>query len=280
MCWVAIDRALRLSNIRSFPLLTREEAERDEIGREKLKENVDSISLNSEQTLSTQGDSKISRRERWMSVRDEIYLEIMRKGWNPEVGSFVQAFGSNILDASLMTMPLVFFLAPTDPRMLRTVDRINAATRRGGLATGGLVKRFGQFKPEKKEMQSEETAPDVFPEVKNPEFFASAAVAPTDENIPQDDGTFNLCTFWLIEALARAGGERAEQARLLFEQMLTFGNHLGLFSEETSHTGQLMGNFPQALTHVTLISAAFNLSRTRRSPTTSSSSSGGGFEHA
>lgn len=254
MCWVAIDRALRLADRRSFPLLTFEEAEREELER-KHSDKGDAAE--------PKDAAKQTRRQRWLTSRDEIYLDIMRHGWNPDLGAFVQAYGSNILDASLMTMPLVFFLAPTDPRMLKTVDKINSAVRLGGLATGGLVRRFGHSRPESAPGPRDSDVQTPFPERENPTEFQESASEAHDDKVPDDDGTFNLCTFWLIEALARAGGERAEQARLLFEQMLTFGNHLGLFSEEISNSGQLMGNFPQALTHVTLISAAYNLSRTR-----------------
>eukprot|EP01122_Echinamoeba_exundans_P017410 TRINITY_DN9174_c0_g1_i1.p1 TRINITY_DN9174_c0_g1~~TRINITY_DN9174_c0_g1_i1.p1 ORF type:complete len:210 (+),score=21.93 TRINITY_DN9174_c0_g1_i1:556-1185(+) len=169
MCWVAIDRALRLSERRSFPLLTYEEAEREEIERTSHSKNggLDGIS-------DEYHHGKETRRQHWLNVRDEIYLDIMGRGWNPGLGAFVQAYGSNVLDASLMTMPLVFFLAPTDPRMLKTVDKINSAVRLGGLATGGLVKRFGLYQPESPPLSEADDLSGPFPELANPEFQESA----------------------------------------------------------------------------------------------------------
>ena len=187
MCWVAVDRGLRLADKRSFP----------------------------------------ADRERWLKVRDEIYEEIMDRGWNPELKTFVQAYGSDILDASNLIMPLVFFVAPKGPRMLGTLDAINRSPKDGGLVSNGLVHRYDV-----------EKSPD---------------------GLEGDEGTFSLCTFWLVEALTRAG--RVEEARLTFEQMLTYANHVGLYAEEIGPSGEALGNFPQAFTHLTLISAAFNLDR-------------------
>ena len=192
MCWVALDRSLRLADKRSFP----------------------------------------ADRARWLKVRDEIYEEVMDKGWNPSRRAFVQAYGSEALDASSLLMPLVFFMAPNDPRMLSTVDAIRRPLTAGGLAADGLVCRY------------------------NP------AVAP--DGLPGHEGTFNMCSFWLVEALTRAGHTdraRLNDARLLFEQMLGYANHLGLYSEQTGNSGEALGNFPQAFTHLGLISAAFNLDR-------------------
>jgi GH15 family glucan-1,4-alpha-glucosidase len=129
-------------------------------------------------------------------------------------------------------MPLVFFTAPTDPRMLSTVDAIRAPVHRGGLATDGLLYRYDPRE-----------APD---------------------GLDGTEGTFNMCTFWLVEALTRAGRTdpaRLQDARLLFEQMLGYANHLGLYAEQTGPAGEALGNFPQAFTHLALISAAFNLDR-------------------
>ena len=187
MCWVAVDRGLRLASKRSFP----------------------------------------ADRERWLAVRDEIYEEIMEEGWNPEKGSFVQAYDSDALDASNLIMPLVFFVSPTDPRMLGTLDATNRPPRDGGLVSNSLVHRYD--------------------------------VERSADGLMGEEGTFSLCTFWLVEALTRAG--RTEEARLMFEQMLGYANHLGLYAEEIGRSGEALGNFPQAFTHLTLISAAFNLDR-------------------
>jgi GH15 family glucan-1,4-alpha-glucosidase len=130
-------------------------------------------------------------------------------------------------------MPLVFFVSPTDRRMLATIDAVNRAPDHGGLVANSLVYRYNRL-----------ASPD---------------------GLPGEEGTFNICTFWLVEALTRAGKvdrSRLEQARLIFESMLGYANHLGLYAEETSVTGEALGNFPQALTHLALISAAYNLDRT------------------
>jgi GH15 family glucan-1,4-alpha-glucosidase len=193
MCWVAVDRGLRLADKRSLP----------------------------------------ADRGRWLRVRDEIYEEVMRKGWDPQRRAFVQAYGSPALDASNLLMPLVFFTAPNDPRMLSTVDAIRKPLAQGGLAAGGLVYRYNPRE-----------APD---------------------GLPGTEGTFNMCSFWLVEALTRAGRtdrRRLDEARLLFEEMLGYANHLGLYAEQTGPHGEALGNFPQAFTHLGLISAAFNLDRT------------------
>jgi GH15 family glucan-1,4-alpha-glucosidase len=187
MCWVALDRGLRLADKRSFP----------------------------------------ADRERWLKVRDEIYEEIMERGWSPERKAFVQAYDSDTLDASSLIMPLVFFVAPKGPRMLSTLDAINRPPKDNGLVSNGLVFRYD--------------------------------VEKSADGLMGEEGTFNLCTFWLVEALTRAG--RLEEARLIFEQMLGYANHLGLYAEEIGPSGEALGNFPQAFTHLTLISAAFNLDR-------------------
>jgi GH15 family glucan-1,4-alpha-glucosidase len=192
MSWVAVDRGLRLADKRSFP----------------------------------------ADRLRWLKVRDEIYEEVMSKGYDPQRRIFVQSYGSDALDASSLIMPLVFFMAPNDPRMLATVDAIRKQASAGGLGADGLVYRYDPAK-----------APD---------------------GLQGREGTFNMCSFWLVEALTRAGRnnpERLEDARLLFEQMLGYSNHLGLYSEQTGNSGEALGNFPQAFTHLALISAAFNLDR-------------------
>ncbi len=187
MCWVAVDRGLRLADKRSFP----------------------------------------ADRDRWLKVRDTIYEEIMEKGWNETRNAFVQRYGSDALDAANLMMPLVFFVSPTDPRMLRTLEAINQSPEKGGLVANALVHRYN--------------------------------VNETEDGLRGEEGTFNICTFWLVEALTRAG--RVDEARLTFEQMLGYANHVGLYAEETGHHGEGLGNFPQAFTHLALISAAFNLDR-------------------
>ena len=161
-----------------------------------------------------------------------IYEEAMTRGGNEKRHAFTQFYGGQDLDASLLIMPLVFFMAPTDPRMLATIDAINQSPQKGGLVSSGLVYRYD--------------------------------VRRGLDGLAGEEGTFNICSFWLVEALTRAGQKdrrRLEEARLLFEKMLTYANHLGLYSEETGPTGEALGNFPQAFTHLALISAAFNLDR-------------------
>ncbi len=193
MAWVALDRGLRLARKRSFP----------------------------------------ANHEYWLKNRDMIYNEIMAKGWNEQRGAFVQAYDVDALDAANLIMPLVFFVSPTDPRMLSTIDATMQSPKRGGLVSNSLVYRYN--------------------------------VELSDDGLSGEEGTFNICTFWLVEALTRAGRvrpERLEQARLMFEKMLGYANHLGLYAEETGPRGEALGNFPQAFTHLSLISAAFNLDRT------------------
>ncbi|MEO8801626.1 MAG: glycoside hydrolase family 15 protein, partial [Polyangiaceae bacterium] len=192
MCWVAIDRGLRLADKRSFPA-------------DRLK---------------------------WIETRDEIYEAIMKNGWSESRKSFVQSFGSEEIDASNLIMPLVFFMSPGDPRMLATIDAIKQAPADGGLLSDSLVFRYDAHLGH--------------------DGFKTA------------DGTFNMCTFWLVEALTRAGRAepaRLAEARVLFERMLGYANHVGLYSEETGPSGEALGNFPQAFTHLALISAAFTLDR-------------------
>jgi GH15 family glucan-1,4-alpha-glucosidase len=182
MCWVAIERAIRMARQRGLP--------------------ADLV--------------------RWMRHRDDIYEQIMERGWSEQRKAFVQHYGSDVLDASLLLMPLVKFIAPTDPRWLSTLDAIAEE-----LVSDTLVQRY----------------------------HAHA----TPDGLLGEEGTFSICSFWYVEALTRAG--RVDEARLAFEKMLTYANHLGLYSEEIGPTGELLGNFPQAFTHLALISAAFNLDR-------------------
>ncbi|TVQ90762.1 MAG: glycoside hydrolase family 15 protein [Bacteroidetes bacterium] len=192
MCWVALDRALRLSEKRSFP----------------------------------------ADRTYWIEQRDKIFEEIMEKGWNQEKQSFVQYYGSSTLDAANLMMPLTFFVSPTDKRILSTLEATLKDPEEGGLVSDSLVYRYN--------------------------------VKETDDGLRGEEGTFNICTFWLVEALTRAGRKdkkKLEKARLMFEQMLTYANHLGLYAEETGPHGEALGNFPQAFTHLSLISAAYNLDK-------------------
>ncbi len=193
MCWVALDRGIRLSIKSSLP-----------------------ADLN-----------------KWIASRDEIYNEIMEKGWSKERNAFIQYYGSSNLDASNLMMPLVFFIAPTDPMMLKTLDETLKSPEKGGLVTNSHVYRYN--------------------------------VHESPDGLEGHEGTFNICTFWLVEALTRAGKsdpDKLEEARLMFEQMLGYSNHLGIYSEEIGIGGETLGNTPQAFTHLALISAAFNLDRT------------------
>jgi GH15 family glucan-1,4-alpha-glucosidase len=192
MNWVALDRGIRLAEKRSLP----------------------------------------ANRSRWLSERDHIYQQVMDRGWNPKRQAFTQYYGSDDLDASLLIMPMVLFMAPNDPRMLSTLDAILQDPRHGGLVTDSLVYRYPP--------------------------------SPGVDGLPGKEGSFNMCSFWLIEAITRASMSRPEkldQARLLLERMLGYSNHLGLFGEQTGPQGEALGNFPQAFTHLALISAAFNLDR-------------------
>jgi GH15 family glucan-1,4-alpha-glucosidase len=192
MCWVALDRGLRLAEKRSFP----------------------------------------ADRDHWLKHRDDIYEDVLTHGWSENRQAFTQYYGSESLDAANLLMPLVFFMSPTDPSMLRTIDAIKSPFDQGGLMSDNLIYRY-----------------HAKPEV---------------DGLEWDEGTFNMCTFWLVEAMTRAGRRdkrRLDEARLIFEGMLGYGSHLGLYGEETGPCGEALGNFPQALTHLALISAAFNLNR-------------------
>jgi GH15 family glucan-1,4-alpha-glucosidase len=162
-------------------------------------------------------------RARVLGTRDAIYEAIMARGFDPKRNSFVQAFDSEALDAANLMMPLMLFVSPTDPRMIGTIDRTLEE-----LVSDSLVRRY--------------------------EIGKGAG-----DGLAGSEGTFSICTFWLVEALARAG--RVDEARFIFEKMMTYANHLGLYSEEIGASGELLGNFPQAFTHLGLISAAFALDR-------------------
>jgi GH15 family glucan-1,4-alpha-glucosidase len=159
---------------------------------------------------------------RWTEARDAIYRQVMDRGWNADRGAFVQHYGSHVLDASLLYMPLVGFVSPNDPRWLSTLRAMDAE-----LVSDSLVYRYD---------------PGASP-----------------DGLRGAEGTFSICTFWYVEALARSG--RLDDARLTFEKMLTYSNRLGLYAEEIGPTGEQLGNFPQAFSHLALITAAVNLDR-------------------
>ncbi|KAK6332060.1 hypothetical protein TWF718_002595 [Orbilia javanica] len=194
MLWVAVDRGLRLAEKRCLPC---------------------------------------PNRDHWLKTRDEIYETIMEKGWNDEKKFFCQSFESKgVLDSSILIAPLVFFIAPNDPRFLSTIDQILKPPEKGGLTSTGLVYRYDT-----------ELAED---------------------GVGGREGSFSMCTFWLVEALTRAGRYDKKylvRAITIFENMLSFSNHLNMFSEEIARTGEQLGNTPQAFSHLAMISAAFNLSR-------------------
>jgi GH15 family glucan-1,4-alpha-glucosidase len=182
MCWVAIERMVRMARQRGLP-----------------------------------ADLHL-----WTSTRDDIYHQIMERGFHSGRDAFVQRYDSDALDASLLLMPMVKFISPTDPRFLSTLDAIAE-----DLVSDSLVYRY------------------------------DAALSP--DGLEGREGTFSICSFWYVEALTRAG--RLEQARVALEKMFTYANHLGLYAEQIGHTGEQLGNFPQAFTHLALISAAINLDR-------------------
>jgi GH15 family glucan-1,4-alpha-glucosidase len=179
-CWVALDRAVRLA----------------------------------EQT------GRPAHLAKWVAERDRIYNQIMDRGWNASAGAFTQHYASDVLDSSLLLMPLEGFIAPRDPMWVSTLKAMDAQ-----LVSDSLVYRY------------------------NP--------AASPDGLHGDEGTFSLCTYWYVDALARSG--RLDEAVLTFEKMQTYGNHLGLYSEEISATGEQLGNFPQAFTHLSLINAAISL---------------------
>ena len=163
--------------------------------------------------------------ERWRSLRDEIHAEVCREGWNEAVGAFVQSYGSDRLDASLLLIPLMGFLPPTDERVVSTVAAIEST-----LLRDGLVERY----------RADEENAEI-------------------DGLPAGEGTFLPCSFWLVEVLHMQG--RREDAIALFERALGLANDLGLLAEEyDTEVGRLVGNFPQAFTHLALVGAALELS--------------------
>jgi pentatricopeptide repeat protein len=179
-CWAALDRAIRLAERHGRPA------------------NV----------------------AKWAAERDKLYNQVMDRGWNKKVKAFTQHYATDVLDSSLLLMPLEGFIGARDPMWLSTLDAMDKE-----LVSDSLVYRY------------------------NP--------AASPDGLHGDEGTFSLCTFLYVDALARAG--RLDDAVLTFEKMQTYGNHLGLFSEEIGSTGEQLGNFPQAFTHLSLINAAITL---------------------
>jgi GH15 family glucan-1,4-alpha-glucosidase len=161
--------------------------------------------------------------DRWRHLRTVIHDDVCKNGYDPAMGAFVQFYGSKLLDASLLMIPLVGFLPAKDPRVLGTVKAIQQH-----LASDGLVARY-------------HTVPDV-------------------DGLPPGEGAFLPCTFWLADNLALQG--RYDEAREIFERLLSLRNDVGLLSEEYEPVSRrLVGNFPQAFTHVGLINTAWNLAR-------------------
>jgi GH15 family glucan-1,4-alpha-glucosidase len=181
MCWVAVDRGVRLAHKRSLP----------------------------------------APLARWIEVRDAIYQDIFTNFWDDEQKSFVQHRGSKTVDAACLLMPLVKFIAPQDPRWLSTLAAVDRV-----LVEDSLVYRYGRDDP-----AHEGTA----------------------------DGTFCMSTFWFAECLAKGGD--VKRARFIFEKMLGYANHVGLYAEQLGPAGEFLGNFPQAFTHLGLISAAYAIDR-------------------
>jgi GH15 family glucan-1,4-alpha-glucosidase len=184
MCWVAVDRAIRLALKRSFP----------------------------------------APLEHWYAARDAIYRDVFENFWDPARRTFVQYRGARTTDAGTLLMPLIKFISPTDPRWLSTLRAIEHE-----LVEDSLVFRYR-------------------PELAAPDGLAG-----------EEEGTFNMCSFWYVEALARSGD--VDQARHIFEKVLGYANHLGLYSEELGPRAEHLGNFPQAFSHLSLISAAYCLDR-------------------
>ncbi|MFJ3582021.1 glycoside hydrolase family 15 protein [Streptomyces sp. NPDC090127] len=164
---------------------------------------------------------------RWVDARDAIYTQVLDRGWDPGKRAFVQHYGDDVLDSALLRMPTVGFITPDDPMWKSTLDAMERE-----LVSDSLVYRY------------------------NPEA--------SPDGLRGSEGTFSLCTFMYVDALARAG--RTDLARLVLEKMLTYANHLGLYSEEIDLTGRQLGNFPQAFTHLALIDAAITLDSMLRDP--------------
>jgi GH15 family glucan-1,4-alpha-glucosidase len=161
--------------------------------------------------------------EKWREIRDTIYEDIFTNFWSEDLKAFVQFKGSNTLDASVLLMPLMRFISPTDGRWLSTLEAIEK-----NLTEDALIYRYDNIN------------------------------SPVD-GLSGSEGSFTACSFWFIECLARS--HQTGKARLLFDKMLGYANHLGLYSEQLGSSGEHLGNFPQAFTHLALISAATFLDR-------------------
>jgi GH15 family glucan-1,4-alpha-glucosidase len=183
MCWVAVDRAIRIARDRSFP-------------------------------------GPIAD---WLRVRDAIYEDIIENCWDRERGVFVEYKGSRDVGASVLLMPLVKFISPRDPMWLSTLQAVERE-----LVDDSLVYRY------------------------------KIGDSPVD-GLKGREGTFSMCSFWFVECISRSGD--LEKARFFFEKMLGYANHVGLYGEELGPSGEHLGNFPQAFTHLSLISAAYDLNR-------------------
>ncbi|GAD93675.1 glycosyl hydrolase, putative [Paecilomyces variotii No. 5] len=201
LLWVALDRALRLAEKRSsLPCPDRSE---------------------------------------WLRVRDELYDEIMDKGYNKEEGYFCQSYENKaVLDAALLIMPLVFFLPANDNRFLNTLEKILSPPEKGGLTSARMVFRYDHTKAQ--------------------------------DGVGGREGAFIMITFWAIECMIRAAKYHStipsysnlhKTAMAHFDNVLSFANHLGMFSEEVAVSGEQMGNAPQAFSHLACVSAAINLGR-------------------
>ncbi len=158
--------------------------------------------------------------DRLRQQRDLIYDQVTDRAWNAEKQAYVQHYDTDVLDASVLLMPSLGFVSPTDPMWQST---LNAVDRE--LVSDSLVYRYDP-----------KASPD---------------------GLQGNEGTFSICSFWYVDALTRSG--RLDQARFVFDKMMTYGNHLGLFSEEIGLTGEQLGNFPQAFSHLSLVNAAINL---------------------
>ena len=165
--------------------------------------------------------------DRWREVRDEIHDDVCERAYNAELGAFTQSYDSEALDAAVLLIPLVGFLPADDPRVASTIETIGRPVGDGGLTADGYVMRYV---PTREEV----------------------------DGIGEHEGVFLPCSFWMVEALALAG--RRDDARALFERLLTVANDVGLYAEEYDpHIPRLLGNFPQAFTHLALVAAAHTL---------------------